>query len=323
MRQPIVFMYSGQGSQYFQMGKELFECHPRFQRWMQYCNTLVEPKIGVSLLDIIYHHNNQSQPFDRVLYSNPAILAIEYSLSRVLNEIGIKPDYVLGYSLGEFTAAVMSDAISLSSAFDIVIGFAEMLEKNSPEAEMLAIVSPLKEVQQSFRESFSSCWVTGMNMDNHFVLSGLPQNIQNIHQQCKDANIISQLLPVKYGFHTPLMDDLEYIFKERTSIQSFYPLNVPMFSCLHTQIIEDVDENYFWDVIRQPVKFQQAIQQFIQQQSAIFLDVGPSGTLSTFVKYILSATEEKSSLSSTIEIMNPFGRDLDTLERMKNSLNAR
>ncbi|NQZ12186.1 MAG: acyltransferase domain-containing protein, partial [Algicola sp.] len=122
MKKPIVFMFSGQGAQYYHMGKELYECHPRFALWMDHCDEIVEPLIGTSLIDILYDESvTKGDPFDRVLYTNPALLCIQYSLSRVLMEMDIQPDYLLGYSLGEFTAAVVSGVMSLEEGLELLV----------------------------------------------------------------------------------------------------------------------------------------------------------------------------------------------------------
>ena len=101
MNKKSVFMFSGQGSQYYRMGKELYEHHKTFNYWMDACNEIVSPLIKTSLTDIIYDNDKKGEAFDRLLYTNPALVSIQYSMFQVLKNIGIHPDYLLGYSLGE------------------------------------------------------------------------------------------------------------------------------------------------------------------------------------------------------------------------------
>lgn len=133
MNKPIVFMFPGQGSQYYQMGRELYENNPYFHQCMSQCALIIQRKLGVSLIDVLYGEENKTAVFDRLLYSNPALLAIEYSIARTLINEGIQPDYLLGYSLGEFAASVMSGALTIEEGLSLVIDYAQLLEKKAPD----------------------------------------------------------------------------------------------------------------------------------------------------------------------------------------------
>jgi acyl transferase domain-containing protein len=315
MKKPIVFMFSGQGSQYYQMGKELYENHPRFKLWMDHCNSIVHPLINASLIDILYRHHNKSDPFDRVLYTNPAIICIEYSLARMLMEQGIRPDYLLGYSLGEMTAAIVSGAMSLEDGIHLVVHCAQILEDETPAAGMLAIIDS-KAIIQKFSDAFKNCWVTATNFNKNFVVGGLYNDIEKLHAFLKSKNIISQRLAVNYGFHTSLINPLENAIVKIGRRINFSVPNIPVISSLETDQIMDINETHLWRVTRLPVEFEKTIFTLIQKKDYIFIDVGPSGTLATFVKYILPPN----STSVYLEIMNQFGKDLSVLEKLKINL---
>lgn len=103
MNQPIVFMFSGQGSQYYQMGKELFAHNAAFRQKMLDLDDFAVSRFGYSVLKEMYHTGNRlSDPFDRLLFSHPAIFMAEYALAYALEQRGIRPDYVIGASLGEY-----------------------------------------------------------------------------------------------------------------------------------------------------------------------------------------------------------------------------
>ncbi|MFT4924763.1 MAG: bacillaene synthase trans-acting acyltransferase [Phenylobacterium sp.] len=316
MKKPIVFMFSGQGSQYYQMGKELYDNHPRFKMWMDYCDEMVEPLIDTSLIDIIYDQEvTKTDPFDRLLYSNPALLCIEYSLARVLMESGIQPDYVLGYSLGEFTASVISGAVSLEEAIELTVEFAKLLEKDMPAAGMLAVIDSTDIINQH-AELFAKSWVTGSNFDRNFVVSGLSQDITELMAALKAKRILHQRLPVNYGFHTQIIDPVEAQFKQL--VRNIYAgdIEVATISALTGGQIDEVNQDYFWNVVRQPVDFAKTITGVLQQQDCVFIDVGPSGTLATFVKYLMP----EGSQSEHFEVMNQYGKNLRSLENLETAL---
>lgn len=314
-KKPVVFMYSGQGSQYYHMGMELYENHPRFRLWMDHCDEIVHPRIGTSLLDILYRQGNRRDPFDRILYTNPALLCIEYSLTRILMEMGLQPDYLLGYSLGEITAAVVSGAMSLEDGIRLTVDYAKLLERESPPAGMLAILESV-EIMARFPGLFKNCWLTGRNFRNNFVVSGLSDDIRCLQQDLSQQDVISQRLPVNYGFHTVLMDPLAEEFKGLVHRINLYQTGIPTFSALKTGLIGDVSADYFWELIRYPVEFEKTIDLMLRRDDFVFIDVGPSGTLATFVKYLLPP----GSNSVYMEVINQFGRDMNAIEKLKAAL---
>ena len=308
-------MFSGQGSQYYHMGKELYENHPRFKLWMDHCDEIVHPLIGASLMDVLYQEDNKSKPFDRILYTNPALLCIEYSLAKVLMEMEIQPDYLLGYSLGEITASVISGAVSLNEGFQLTVAYAKLLEKKSPPAAMLAIIESI-DIVAKFPEAFKNCWVTGRNFHKSFVVSGLVNDIKDLQVVLSKNEIISQKLPVNYGFHTELMDPLKQDVKEIFNRVQISPIRIPIISALTAGRIKEISDNCFWKVTRHPVNFEKTIRLMLQNEDYIFIDVGPSGTLSTFVKYLLPSDSQ----SSHFEVMNQFGKNIKSIERLSDAV---
>ncbi len=309
-------MFSGQGSQYYQMGKQLYEKNDRFRFWMNHCDHLARPYLNISLIDIIYNGPNKSEPFDRLLYTNPALLSVEYSLSQVLTEMGIKPDFLIGYSLGEIAASVISGIISLENGIKLVIDMARLIEEKTPKAEMLAIFdSPV--IIEEFPEIFKKCWLTGKNFQTSFVLTGLSNDIEQIQFFLSKKGKIFQKLPVKFGFHTELINIVESDVKNLIRKIPINPIEIPIISSLNCgKSVNDINSDYYWDIIRRPVDFEITIQNTIKKSDFIFIDVGPSGTLATFVKYILS----ENNCSSSLQTMNQFGNDLNSIAKMQSVL---
>ena len=305
-------MFSGQGSQYYQMGRELYENHEQFRYWMDYCDEIVSPLIQTSLIDIVYGTDGKSKPFDRLLYSNPALLCIEYSLVSVLKGIGVQPDLLMGYSLGEVTASVVSGAIALEDGIQLVADLARLAEEKTQAAEMLAIMES-KTIMTKFPDLFRHCWLTGTNFEGNFVVCGLPHTIQHLRLSLNKKNITSQILPVKYGFHTELIDPIEEEYKQLVRKINLSPPGIPIVSSLKTEIVRELNEDYLWEVIRYPVNFHQTVNRLLEKGNYIFIDSGPSGTLATCVKYLLSSD----SGSTSIQMINQFGRDLDAIEKLK------
>lgn len=311
MTRPVVFMFPGQGAQYYQMARELYDTHPRFKLWMQFCDEIARPLLDASLVDAIYQ-GEKSKEFDRITLSNPALLAVEFSLAKIIMEMGIQPNFLVGYSLGEFTSAVVSGVISIEQGLELVVGMARILEEKSPPASMLAIVAP-ESILAEYSELFQNSWVTGRNFQNNFVISGLLQDIQRIQNGLIARAIPCQKLPVNYGFHTEIMNPLGQDFKGMVQQHYFSDIRIPIISGLTTKQLNCIDADHFWKLIRYPVEFSKTITNMMKNGDYQFIDVGPSGGLATAVKYLLP----EGTNSQSIEIVNRFGNDLQSVGKFK------
>lgn len=305
-------MFSGQGSHYYQMGRELFEEHNRFRLWMKHCDTILESLIDVSLIDILYGQHKKHDTFDRLLYTNPALLCIQYSLARLLKELGIQPDMVLGYSAGEIVAAIVAGAISLEDGLALSVNIARALEANSPRGSMLAIVDS-EDVYEQYPEIFSTCWIACKNFDKNFVISGAEKGIADVERQLDEKQILSQRLAVNYAFHTPVMDlSRKEVLAAGRGVR-FNPPKIPYISCYTKARVEHINEEHVWSVIRYPVCFSETVRNIFQEQDCIFIDVGPSGTLATLLRYLLPGN----LCSLSFDVMNQFGKDVQSLEKLR------
>lgn len=277
---------------------------------MDYCDEIASSHLDASLLEVLYRKDNKNESFDDILYSNPALLAIEYSLCRILMEMKLKPDYLLGYSLGEITASIVSGAVSFEDGIRLVVEHAKILKSQAPTAGMLAVIeSP--DIVEKYPDIFEGCWITGNNFSNNFVVSGLEEHINRSFKALGEREIICQKLPVAYGFHTPLMDNVKKPFTDSIRTVNFSKPYIPTVSCLTGQEVKELDDEYFWNVIREPVAFEKAVAYLLDKNDYIFIDVGPSGVLATCIKYILPSN----SSSVHLEVINQFGKDLQSLEK--------
>ncbi|MGD8400326.1 MAG: acyltransferase domain-containing protein [Bacillota bacterium] len=311
LAKPLVFMFSGQGSQYYNMARSLFEQNDTFCKWMLKINYIVESQVGRSIIAELYHSQKKYEKFERLLYTHPAIFMVEYSLAQVLLKKGFEPDFVLGSSLGEFTAAALSNVISLEDSIACLLRQAEMVENYCSAGRMLAVFGP----DSFFYEQpavYQNTELVAVNYHSNFVIAGYTEAINRVIAFLKQNAITHQLLPVSFGFHSGCLDPVEKIYKDFLSQKKFQKPIIPFISCLFGKLITEIPDNYFWDVTRKPIQFQSAIRE-LAQKGAVFLDLGPSGTLANFVKYNLP----KESLTQYYSIITPFGQEIKKLNEME------
>ena len=315
--QPLVFMYSGQGSQSYQMGAELYKTNTVFRHWMEAADQQAQHWLHISILNELYNPNNgAATPFDETLFTHPAIFAVQYAMTQVLQSEGICPDIVMGASLGEFGAAAIAGVISFDQALELICLQAQILDTYSAHSGgMLAVLAPINTYESTalIRENTT---LAAINTEEHFVISGTMANLRRVERYLGEQRITCQMLPVKHAFHSPLMDSLAPSYMPVLERSLFNPPKIPLVFCSQANHVEIVVADSFWGSIRGPIRILETMGELESRSSYRYLDIGPSGTLANFAKLNCLST----SNSSTLSCMNPFANALDQLNRTISAL---
>jgi acyl transferase domain-containing protein len=315
MSTKTIFLFSGQGSHYYQMGKELFDEEKVFKEWMLKGNELFFSKTGIDLIEELYYKGyKKSDVFNRTLLTHPAIFLFEYALAQVLMQRSVMPDYVLGTSLGEFAAAAVAGVMSFEDAFSAVVMQAESLENYCAKGGMLAVLEPVSLYQEKLSQMLVE--LSGVNFANHFVVSGLEKHLTMAEDYLKKQGVFTQKLAVSQAFHSSNIDSARDVYLTAIKELTFKQARIPWISCCKNQVLMTAETIYLWEFARLPILFQQAIQNLEAKGSYLYLDLGPSGTLANFVKYNLSST----SSSQVLPLCTLFGSQLCKLESVVEAL---
>lgn len=298
----VVFMFSGQGSQYYQMGKQLYHEYGVFRRWLDHFNEFAIKFSGISILAEWFANDKKiSDSFDRTIYTHPAIFMFQLALSKLLQSFTIHPDEVIGSSLGEFVAAAATGTCDEDMAFEMVLRQAHCLESKCAQGGMMAVISNEQDAFDPVIRYNSE--LVSLN-GNHFVISGDRRGLAEIERKLKQRNISCQMLPVSYGFHSKHIDEAasDYLAYLRT-LDFTFP-RVDFISGCEGGRKKRFERDYFWRVVRDPILFPDAIRNLEQEGEHLYLDLSPSGTLVNVVKQCLSSL----SRSECIAVWTPYHR---------------
>lgn len=319
MHKPIVFMFSGQGSHYYQMARELFDKQPVFRRWMERLDGIVWDILRMSVLERLYRaEHRKSDPFDKLLYTHPAIFMVEYSLAQLLMETGIVPSYVLGSSLGEFASVAVAGVLDYDSAFRAVIQQAKLLEEYCPPGGMIAVLADSKLYQQE-PAFFENCELASVNFDSHFVVSGGREELQRVVEFLRHKELSYQMLQVSRGFHSSWLDAAAPAYLSFIKGLTFHAPRIPLVSSVYGEILTEIPDDYLWQVSRRPVLFPRAVQTLQTARNPTYLDLGPGATLVNFIKY----NRALGTGVSLFPIITPFGSDSRNLANVSEMLACR
>jgi acyl transferase domain-containing protein len=301
-----VLMFSGQGSQHLQMGRELFDKNAIFRQSMLRLDALAQMLGGQPVIEAIYS-GSKADLFDRTLLTHPAIFMVEYSLAQCLISAGVTPDMTLGASLGSFAAATVAGFMDVADAMAAVMHQAVTFEAYCARGGMIAILADPALFSERFLSAHSE--LAGINLSSHFVVSARHAALGEIEAALRQRGITHQRLAVSFAFHSRWIEEAQAPFESyMRSIQRTRG-RLPLVCCERAEALSELPEDFFWRFVRQPIRFRDTIAELERSGPYRYIDVGPGGTLATFVKYGLPTT----SRSTAYAILTPYGQDQKNL----------
>jgi iturin family lipopeptide synthetase A len=285
--EPIVFLYTGQGSQYSGMGEGLYKNSQVFKAALDECDQLFSDGLGISLIDVLY--GKQRDLLSRTHISQALIFSIEYALTAFWRSLGIVPDYVLGHSIGEYAAACAVGILTLPNAVAMVSLRGKVMQANNVQGKMAGILGSREQVDALLADC-PGAYIAAVNTTENFTIAGTADALEKCVAAAKQARIFTEALPMQHAFHTPLMAGCAAELAQGLGSIRFNSPRVPFVSTKTGCVIDsamDIGLSYWSEHLSSPVLFADAMQTLIQVGANYFIELGGTATLTGLAAQII------------------------------------
>ena len=278
----LVFLFPGQGAQYVDMGRQLYEDEPVFRAEVDRCAAILERYLETDIRRTLYPNAEgraqAQQQINETWITQPAIFVVEYALARLWLSWGVKPSVLIGHSIGEYTCAVLAETFTLEDALKLLSVRAKLMQA-LPGGAMLSVRLGIQELEAMLPAGAS---IAALNAPQLAITSGPTPLLQQFQRELEGRKVPTRFLRTSHAFHSEMMDPM---LPEFTTAAQQTPNNPPKLPWVSTSTgrwmtSEEIADGSYWArQVRQRVRFADALQAVIAEPRRVLLEIGPGQTL--------------------------------------------
>nr|QVV57685.1 malonyl CoA-acyl carrier protein transacylase [Myxococcales bacterium] len=288
----VVFVFSGQGSQWVGMGRRLLEDEPVFRTTFESCDALLEMTLGWSLQDALAAPEASSRITETEV-AQPLLFALQVALADLFKSWGIAPDAVIGHSVGEVAAAYVSGILTLEGACRLVAWRGRIMQKATGRGKMVSVALPEAEAAQAIAGYEDRLSVAAVNDPGSVVLAGDAAALDAVSAALTARGVECRPLRVNYAFHSPQLAPLQRELVAMLGQVDTRRTALAMYSTVKGDSVEsqELGVEYWGKNIRETVRFSAAVEAAIRDGYRVFLEVGPHPVLAANIEQCLSSRD--------------------------------
>ena len=292
----IAFLFTGQGSQYIEMGRELYETQPLFKQTLEQCDRLLQPLLEKSILDVIYPEDSQTlnnSLINQTAYTQPALFAIEYALYTLWQSWGIQPDVVMGHSVGEYVAACVAGVFCLEDGLKLIAHRGRLMQDLPAGGEMVSVMASLETVERVIEPYKDQVVIAAINGTQSVVISGVAAAVRTVQGILTASEIKTKQLQVSHAFHSPMMKPMLAEFAAVAERITYHQPTIPIVTNLTGKLADEsiATASHWVNHICQSVKFAQSMQTLHREGYEVFVEIGAKPILLGMGRQCLSENE--------------------------------
>lgn len=284
----VVFMFSGQGAQRVNMGRQLYESEGTFREHVDRCAAILAPHLGFDLRTALHPNDQQVETAERRLQqtavTQPVLFVTEYALAQLWLQWGVRPVAMIGHSLGEYVAACLAGVFSLEDALALVAARGRLMQ-SLPAGAMLAV--PFAEDEARLIVSDGNLSLACVNGARACVISGTISEVERLEKRLSADGMACRRLKTSHAFHSAMTDPILDDFRSTLSRIKLHAPEIPYISNLTGDWVkteEATDPRYWSRHLRETVRFSDGLSRLLAEPEHVFVEVGPGQTLCTFLK---------------------------------------
>jgi len=317
---PLVFLFTGQGSQHPGMARDLYEQEPCFRATVDECAGLLEPVLGADLRDVMFDVMlTEDARLDQTEWAQPALFVIEYALAQLWRSWGIVPTAMLGHSLGEWVAACVAGVYALSDALRLVALRGRLMQAQAPGA-MLNIMADRAAVVAALPSGLS---LAAHNGPRDCVVSGAHSGVEAFETVAKTKGWATQRVATTRAFHSALMRPMVEEFTSAVAATDRRAPGIPFVSNVTGRWISDEqarDPQYWGNHILSTVEYVTSVQTAASEPGSVLLEVGPGQTLTSLARRALVSAGTKAAIFASLPHKRDRRTGAETIQRTLGSL---